>query len=456
MNNITGKQISLAIDQTSQSEFNDFCILDELVLHLSHRNFNLKFSNCQFLSSVNIFSESASVSFDFQYCVFDGFFEFQSRSGRPGSFIAANSHFKKGLTVDFNNDRLAVKLESTQVAELLDIKGNEIYIMSIMKLNYGIAPYYLKTNLQMIQLIGKVQIVNSFLGNADFSKTVFKESVSFDNSSFASFIGHECVFENDIYCNNTNFGNQLFVNGSRFLRSALFINCNDSSKDCNANFSGTVFEGKSFFNKSSFNNIVIKNSDFKDMASFKEMVVENIEIERSLFHKGADFSLTKFNNADRETYRTVRSELQKVDNKFEVLFYHAKELEIYRNELTWQRHFGEKAMLTLNKYSNNYGLYWWRGVYFTVFVGIVFYIFYLISLPILPFQWGWVSWNSFLSASNENIKYFIKFFTITHDFEFMESSNPTSLNYAIDFIGRIFLGFGIYQTIAAFRKYGKI
>jgi hypothetical protein len=246
------------------------------------------------------------------------------------------------------------------------------------------------------------------------------------------------------------------MNGSKFLGSALFINCNDTNGDCIADFSGTVFEKKTFFNKSTFKDIAIKNSDFKDMASFKELVVDNIEIERSIFHKGADFSLTKFKNADRETYRTIRSELQKVNNKFEMLYYHAKELEIYRNELSWQQNFGEKAMLTLNKYSNNYGLYWWRGVYFTLSIGVVFYVLYLSFLPSLPFQWGWISWNSFISASNENIKYFIKFLTITHDFEFMQSSNPTAVNYAIDFIGRIFLGFGIYQTIAAFRKYGKI
>lgn len=37
----------------------------------------------------------------------------------------------------------------------------------------------------------------------------------------------------------------------------------------------------------------------------------------------------------------------------------------------------------------------------------------------------------------------------------IDQQKDLGLGYAILFIGRIFIGYGYYQTIQAFRKYGK-
>jgi len=178
--------------------------------------------------------------------------------------------------------------------------------------------------------------------------------------------------------------------------------------------------------------------------------------ERCFFSKGADFSNTKYPNGDRESFRLIRSELLKVNNKFESLYYHSKELIIYEQNLTFKNHFGEKFMLWINRISTNHGLNWIRGVLFTVFTAVLFYILYLIVLPIRPFRFGWVSWESFFKASNNTVEYFLKFLLVTHDFDFMQQFSPNSINYFLDFISKIFISYGIYQTVQAFRKYGKM
>ena len=45
--------------------------------------------------------------------------------------------------------------------------------------------------------------------------------------------------------------------------------------------------------------------------------------------------------------------------------------------------------------------------------------------------------------------------TPTHKVDFLDTEGTSILTYLFDFIGRIFIAFGIYQTVSAFRKYRK-
>lgn len=112
-------------------------------------------------------------------------------------------------------------------------------------------------------------------------------------------------------------------------------------------------------------------------------------------------------------------------------------------------------MLMLNRISTNHGLNWGKGLLFTICIALVFYSLYIVILPSRPFKLGWTSWNSFLIATDATFEYFLRFFNITHELDFMSKYSPNSISYLIDFLGKIFIGYGIYQTIQAFRKYGK-
>jgi hypothetical protein len=80
---------------------------------------------------------------------------------------------------------------------------------------------------------------------------------------------------------------------------------------------------------------------------------------------------------------------------------------------------------------------------------------YLPTLGHCPFAWGWNRWADFGAAINVMVKYYFKFFIVTHDLDFMKAFNSNAVGYFVDTVGRIFIGYGIYQAVQAFRKYGK-
>lgn len=110
----------------------------------------------------------------------------------------------------------------------------------------------------------------------------------------------------------------------------------------------------------------------------------------------------------------------------------------------------DRVLLWFNKNSNDFGTNWMVGVNFTFIVGLVTYI--LILIPI--------SHKLEPNFEAEGIGLFLRYYG--------ELLNPLKWNdikpfeqelgswqYVIAFIGRIFIGYGYYQTIQAFRKFGK-
>ncbi|MDO5105100.1 pentapeptide repeat-containing protein [Capnocytophaga sp.] len=110
----------------------------------------------------------------------------------------------------------------------------------------------------------------------------------------------------------------------------------------------------------------------------------------------------------------------------------------------------DRVLLWFNKNSNDFGTNWMVGVNFTFIVGLITYL--LILIPI--------SHKLKPNFEPEGIGLFLRYYG--------ELLNPLKWNdikpfeqelgswqYIIAFIGRIFIGYGYYQTIQAFRKYGK-
>lgn len=111
----------------------------------------------------------------------------------------------------------------------------------------------------------------------------------------------------------------------------------------------------------------------------------------------------------------------------------------------------DNIILLFNKHSNNFGTSWVNGVVFTL-------LFTFITLSLMA---GFS--DSVILTLNERgvYNYFESFLYILNISPF----NNDNTNYLFSdmgiltkitfFIGRIFIGYGIYQTIQAFRKYGK-
>ena len=122
-------------------------------------------------------------------------------------------------------------------------------------------------------------------------------------------------------------------------------------------------------------------------------------------------------------------------------------------------------MFSLNKWSNNFRRSYSRGVIFTLFSGLFFYILYLIAMDgnlRLCFD-DCNTLDSLIYAWDKYAYQFAEFLNPVHKVDFLKEDlsplekSPTLKFFGsiADFAGRIFVGFGIYQTIQAFRKYGK-
>lgn len=150
----------------------------------------------------------------------------------------------------------------------------------------------------------------------------------------------------------------------------------------------------------------------------------------------------------------TRCLLSKITPKFLKTF--LKGLKSFLISLT--RESLEKVTLFLNYISNNHGSSWGRAFIFTASATVVFYFFVCYSLGITP-EFTPEGWGNFKDHISHGI---FQFFLITHDVKFMEEVvdenvviEYNSCTYLADIFGRIFISYGIYQFIQAFRKHGR-
>lgn len=307
----------------------------------------------------------------------------------------------------------------------------------------------------------KCSFRDAILPNACFNYAVFDSDASFDRSTLNYNIApgagnfFNVSFKGGAYFNGTDFTKGAMFNGSTFKDTTVFLGCNQGHLDCTADFSGSRFEKRAFFDSSRFKVLVLKQVEFREVVSFTGMNCGELKLSKSVFLQYADFLDVKIQTGSRDTFRAIKNEFLRHNNSVEALVYQARELRIYESSITWKRKPKEKAVLFLNKISNDFGTNWVRGLIFTIAFSVFFFIVYTFSLPHFPVKFGWCGWQSFFDAIDISFKYFFKFFIITHDLDFMREYGSNASSYFIDSIARIFIGYGIYQTVAAFRKYGK-
>lgn len=125
---------------------------------------------------------------------------------------------------------------------------------------------------------------------------------------------------------------------------------------------------------------------------------------------------------------------------------------------TFKTRYGRKlrmdqATFWMNWATNNHGENWWRALWVTVVSGLFVFILYSLHLWLrhcwyygIEEQYGqhiWYHWQSLP-----------EWFLITHRFDFM-STDVGGWGKLWDLLGRIVIGYGIYQFVAAFRRHGK-
>ncbi|MDC6406323.1 MULTISPECIES: hypothetical protein [Maribacter] len=167
----------------------------------------------------------------------------------------------------------------------------------------------------------------------------------------------------------------------------------------------------------------------------------------------------------RETFRILKQEHISQNNVVQSIEYKKLEKETLRNELRIKlveenkSHVLKKAKylevkldqfnLWLNKCSNNHGSSYGRAFAFIVLVGWPFFFGSVMATSKYDFYP-----NFSLAAFLDGLKYFIQFLLPTHKFDYLgDGVEYGTCFYVFDFIGRLLVGYGIYQFIQAFRKF---
>ena len=144
----------------------------------------------------------------------------------------------------------------------------------------------------------------------------------------------------------------------------------------------------------------------------------------------------------RDGYNQLKAIAQKQNDRGMFLHFQTEELHSYMMTLTAWKDWRTIFQLVAMRVSNEYGANWWRGVWFVLLVNAL--------------CMGICYWNYWPTFGKESFWAYVgKFseflFSIGKKPDFVHSGFQTFIYY----LSRIPLAFGIYQTIAAFRKFGK-
>ncbi|MAN58339.1 MAG: hypothetical protein CMC08_00710 [Flavobacteriaceae bacterium] len=318
---------------------------------------------------------------------------------------------------------------------------------------------------------------------------VFSESVTFQ----------DCSFQNQIQFDDIIFDNKFRMHNCQ-VNKASFRNTTFNSL---ADFWLTTFNENIIFYKTDFNKTTVFS-----MATF----VGNVLFTYSLFTTKVIFARTKFNKGVDISQSIISGKLQPFDLQF--IFKEFKAEYVGKNDETFQNYIdrdaiiplvnkihtfqvlkkafedignysdsilmlreekralkelvnlklkekdstvnkGDKWILNLNRISNHYRSDFRNGIWFTL--GATF-VFGFLTLVFTGAYFDNVCFSDCKFDSNrlmKGIKFFINFLNPARRLNYLDVLNPLfgGISYVFDFVGRIAVGYGIYQTVQAFRKF---
>ncbi len=292
-----------------------------------------------------------------------------------------------------------------------------------------------------------------FLSTSVFSRCTFKENVLFTYSLIDSvLIFRHAIFEKglDLSLANNNGKINFFDTDLDIFSSVNHPDSIDEYEKCVSEEGKIPHKNK----RETFRiikKVLVNENNIIDSLEFqqKEMISYHAEINVELKQKyEAKFTCGRFSSV----FKIFKYLLKPIITIY-LFFIFIKKFILAI--LFKRKEYEESAQIQLSEISNNYGLSWLQGLLFTISISIFFFILYFFSVKDLPFDWGWVSFDSFWIATSEVFKSYFIFLLPTHRFNEFSSLNPTGLSYFIDIIARVFITYGIYQTVQAFRKFGK-
>ncbi|HNR21159.1 MAG TPA: hypothetical protein PKN75_15110 [Bacteroidia bacterium] len=253
---------------------------------------------------------------------------------------------------------------------------------------------------------------------------------------------------------NTNF-KSIILNRIDNKGIIDFINCNAEapsdqfkirySKLGEINLLSTTFED--------FNPFIIIGSNISGIKLLQSQLPEDVQKQGLKLRRNR-----KTVKAEMVRLKLVYSQLRDLYSyqgySNNALHCRAKELNYYRLELLYGleiKRFWTWIQLTLSRFTNNYGTNWFQAVLVT-----------FLGFGVLT-HWAYV--HSFGYEFSFDPDWGVTKKLIGHYFKFMSPIRSFNYNHGLgiesnmapiyDFIGRVLIAYGIYETIQAFRKHGR-
>lgn len=283
--------------------------------------------------------------------------------------------------------------------------------------------------------------------NAKFWQSTFNQ-VNFHNTTFNKLADFwSCTFNENVIFYKTDFLGTTVFSAATFNKSVLFTYTSISKV--------IIFRGTRFENGLDLSQAIISgNISLHDIKIKKFKAVDNTDDNDKYENYITTTGEIPYSNK-RETFRILKQAYSKNSNEIDSLEYRKREHFTLFKE-TWRdlvnfRKIGSSLqnlfILLLNLTSNYFGVSWIVGFVFITLIGGIFFLMSITEIPEYYFTFNCSKWET------EHFKHFLEFLNPTHKFEYIQEENLTTKFYIFDFLGRIFVGYGIYQFIQAFRKY---
>jgi uncharacterized protein YjbI with pentapeptide repeats len=316
-------------------------------------------------------------------------------------------------------------------------------------------------------------------GKIEFNLSEFKSDIYFRNSIFKETVKfYTCTFFNKLYLENITFEKLADFFDSTFTKSV--------------NFYKTDFKG----------NVVFSASTFKENVLFIYSTIDQSLILRDTkIEKGLDLSLAiingkisthginivdeKFEADDspnlsaedyekklqdniipirnkRETYRIIKFSFEQISSYIDALRFESLEKITYQKELKSRNikwYNSDMLIFIFNNYSTRHKQSWGRGALITLRFSFFFYLLAIITSFKFHICLEAECVNNFWPTLSNHFIGIIYFLNPVHDPNYLfdlfglNKSGTFFLFYFFDYLGRIFVGYGIYQTVQAFRKF---
>ena len=395
------------------------CIFTDQVEILNCKFYDLKFQNVNEINDIYITAIEVNT------------FKFSSGYNLEGDVLIHNATIKRSLhcsSIHNFNGKFSLDINSFK--------------------NHQISSSFRKSTFRNLQLYGN-------LGSVDFEDLKIND--------YAVFIG--AVFD-ESYFNKSIFGKKIIFNDCTFNSTVSFREC--GSEETDISFEVCIFKGNSFFTNAKFNTLSISDTTFESRVSFYGLKVNFIKLFLVTFQKLAFFDELQINKLLagenhtkieieeaklwRRTLRQIKQELQKTDNKIDYNRFRSYELAAYYNELNWKWNdgFRDKAILGATILFTGFDNNWRRALAFTLAFALIFYSLFFNSENYLLAH-KLFSWKEFISG-------YFRFLIVTDFYNPLADGrhyidNTNTIGWLIFILGKIFIAFGIYEMIQAFRKF---